>query len=227
MNLTPDDIAYLRQQAASRGMNADDLLKVINYESSGRPDVWGGKGNKYFGLLQFGGPERAQFGVDAEHPNARNQIDAGFKYLEARGFKPQMGLLDLYSTVNAGSPGHYNASDRPGATVASHVAKMLGMAPAGGSGAPVASPSTQSAQIAQSAPMGLLAASDPIEPEQQAMPSPNERTSGLLSQMLSAGQAQPAAPARPQMGLLAEDDMEAAPVTRIEPIRMKRTKRFA
>jgi hypothetical protein len=225
MNLTPDDIAYLRQQAASRGMNADDLLKVINYESSGRPDVWGGKGNKYFGLLQFGGPERAQFGVDAEHPNARNQIDAGFKYLEARGFKPQMGLLDLYSTVNAGSPGHYNASDRPGATVASHVANMLGMAPAAGVGGPSASPSAQPTQNSPMASSGLLAASEPIEAE--GMPAPDDGTSGLLSRMMATKQAEEEAPARPQMGLLAEADMEAAPVVRIEPIRMKRTKRFA
>lgn len=124
--LSPDDIAYLRQQAGSRGYNADDLLKVIQYESSGRPDVWGGKDNKYFGLLQFGGPERAQFGVNTQNPSAQNQIDAAFKFLQARGFKPGMGLLDLYSTVNAGSPGHYNASDRPGMTVAKHVAAMGG-----------------------------------------------------------------------------------------------------
>jgi hypothetical protein len=125
MKLAASDIAYLRDRAASAGYNADDLLKVINYESSGRPDVWGGKGGKYFGLLQFGPEERKQFGVDTVHPNARNQIDAGFRFLEARGFKPGMGVMDMYSTVLAGSPGHYNRSDGAG-TVAQHVGKMQG-----------------------------------------------------------------------------------------------------
>ena len=127
MNLTSNDISYLRQKASEKGYNADDLMKVINYESSGRPDVWGGKNNQYYGLIQFGPEERKQFGIDTVHPSATNQIDGAFKFLDARGFKPGMGLLDLYSTVNAGSPGHYKASDGNG-TVASHVAAMQGNA---------------------------------------------------------------------------------------------------
>jgi hypothetical protein len=123
--MTPEEIAYLQAKAKSSGYNPDDLMKVIQYESSGRPNVWGGKGNDYFGLIQFGPNERKQFGVDTKNPSAFNQIDATMKYLSSRGFKPGMGLMDLYSTVNAGSPGHYNASDGNG-TVASHVAKMSG-----------------------------------------------------------------------------------------------------
>lgn len=134
MKLTADDIAYLRQGASQRGYNGDDLLKIINYESSGRPDVWGGKGNKYFGIFQAGPTERQKYGIDTVHPTAQNQIDALFGFLKDRGFKPGMGLLDAYSTVNAGSPGHYKASDGNG-TVASHVARMLGssVAPVGSS----------------------------------------------------------------------------------------------
>lgn len=123
--MTPQDIAYLQSKAKAAGYNADDLMKVINYESSGRHDAWGGKGGKYFGLIQFGPNEREQFGVDTKNPTAQNQIDATMKYLSARGFKPGMGLMDLYSTINAGSPGHYSASDGNG-TVASHVARMNG-----------------------------------------------------------------------------------------------------
>lgn len=131
--MTPQDIAYLRQKAQAAGYNADDLLKVMNYESSGRPGIWGGKGGQYFGLIQFGPNERKQFGVDTANPSAQNQIDATMKFLAARGFKPGMGLLDLYSTVNAGSPGHYKASDGNG-TVASHVAAMSGQAPLAANG---------------------------------------------------------------------------------------------
>ena len=56
--------------------------------------------------------------------------------------------MDLYSTINAGSPGHYNASDGNG-TVRTHVARMqleqapyarafVGMAPGAGTAAPSA-----------------------------------------------------------------------------------------
>jgi hypothetical protein len=126
--MTPDEIAYLKAKAQAAGYNADDLLKVINYESSGRPNVWGGKNDQYYGLIQFGPAERKQFGVDTAHPNAQNQIDATMRFLSARGFKPGMGLNDLYSTVLAGSPGHYNRSDGAG-TVAQHVARMNGERP--------------------------------------------------------------------------------------------------
>lgn len=126
--MTPAEIAYLKERAKTAGYNADDLMRVMNYESSSDPTRWGGKGGQYFGLIQFGPEERKQFGVDTKNPSAQNQIDATFKYLSARGYKPGMGLLDLYSTVLAGSPGHYNRADQNG-TVAQHVAKMGGSAP--------------------------------------------------------------------------------------------------
>lgn len=126
--LTSQDLAYLKERAKTAGYNADDLMRVMNYESSSDPTRWGGKGGQYFGLIQFGPEERKQFGVDTKNPSAQNQIDAIFKYLSARGYKPGMGLLDLYSTILAGSPGHYNRADQNG-TVAQHVAKMSGSLP--------------------------------------------------------------------------------------------------
>ena len=138
--MTPEEIAYLRAKSQAAGYNADDILKVMNYESSGRPGVWGGKNDQYFGLIQFGPAERKQFGVNTAKPSAQNQIDATMKFLASRGFKPGMGLQDLYSTVLAGSPGHYNRSDGAG-TVAQHVAKMNGGAPLAYSGTSKAQPS--------------------------------------------------------------------------------------
>ena len=44
-------------------------------------------------------------------------------YLKTRGFKPGMGLRDLYSTINAGSPGHPYARDMNG-SVLEHVIRM-------------------------------------------------------------------------------------------------------
>lgn len=146
--MTPEAINYLRQKAQAAGYNADDLLKVMQYESSGDASRWGGKGGNYFGLIQFGPNERAQFGVDTKNPSEQNQIDATFKYLSARGYKPGMPLIDLYSTINAGSPGHYNASDGNG-TVASHVAKMMGQS------VPQATPAMSYAPASQPAPQTI------------------------------------------------------------------------
>lgn len=178
--MTPQDIAYLRAKAGQAGYNADDLLKMINYESSGRHNVWGGKGNRYFGLFQAGAPERAKYGVDVANPSATNQIDALFRYLPDRGFKPGMGLMDLYSTVNAGSPGHYNRSDGNG-TVASHVAKMMGMSSAtpnsvGGNGMSLAY-----APVDGEAPAGPLSIDDLLlqQPEPQSQPQ-QKAAAGLV-----------------------------------------------
>jgi len=172
--MTPEEIAYLQAKAKTAGYNPDDLMKVIHYESSGRPNVWGGKGNDYFGLIQFGPNERKQFGVDTKNPSAFNQIDATMKYLSARGFKPGMGLMDLYSTVNAGSPGHYNASDGNG-TVASHVARMSGEKSTPGF-------SLAYAPQTEDIPAGPLSIESIIQQTEPVAKKPNTIT-GLLQQL--------------------------------------------
>ena len=184
MQLSSGDISYLRQKASEKGYNADDLLSIMNYESSGRPDVWGGKGGKYYGLLQFGPSERKQFGVDTVHPSAQNQIDAGLKFLEARGFKPGMGRMDMYSTVLAGSPGHYNRSDGAG-TVAQHVARMQGPPSASPMDvAPAISNATQPAPNSEDQVAQLISANyDPEEMRrQQAFKEISKYGMGLLNQ---------------------------------------------
>lgn len=191
--MTPEDIAYLRAQAQARGYNADDLLKAIQYESSGRPTAWGGKNNNYFGLIQFGPNERKTYGVDTVHPNARNQIDAAMRFLGDRGFKPGMPLLDLYSTINAGSPGHYKASDGNG-TVASHVAKMSGMPiPAGQPGMTLSGPADMAALSYTDAPSQPTAPkADPIGELLAMQPAAKKEDpiAGLLSSMQQPQQRQ-------------------------------------
>jgi hypothetical protein len=179
MKLTPEDIAYLQQSAQTYGYTPQDvsnMQRVINYESSSDPSRWGGKGGRYFGLIQFGPNERQQFHVDTEHPNARNQIDAMWQFMKARGYKPGMGLLNAYSTVNAGSPGHFNASDGNG-TVSSHVARMLGQ--------PVSGPAVPTPPLR---PMGLMSmgvtqsgqAEAPAPDTSLSPKPPEEDLSGLL-----------------------------------------------
>lgn len=122
--MNKDDINYLVSESAKRGYDPLQLATVLHYESGLNPAIWGGKDNKYYGVLQFGPEERKQFGIDTQNPSFRNQLDGAFKFFEARGYQPSMGFADLYSTVSAGSPGHYRASDGNN-TVNGHVASML------------------------------------------------------------------------------------------------------
>ncbi|PNG25710.1 hypothetical protein [Methylocella silvestris] len=123
-NYTGSNAEVVKQAAAQLGTSPKDLATVIAYETGGKfsPSIWGGKGGNYMGLIQFGPSERAQFGANDKQTFAQ-QMPAVVSYLKTRGFKPGMGLMDLYSTINAGSPGRYAASDGNG-TVATHVARM-------------------------------------------------------------------------------------------------------
>jgi hypothetical protein len=111
---------------AHRDQIALDLLTLISYETIGTfsTGIIGGKNNLYQGLIQFGPEERAKYGVTGNE-TFEQQMDKVYQFMVDRGFKPGMGLLDMYSIVNSGSPGNYNASDRPGSTVTTHVRDML------------------------------------------------------------------------------------------------------
>lgn len=105
------------ETARAIGANPHDLATVISYETGGTFDPvqagpttqWG----QHRGLIQFGEPQAQQHGVDWDDPlgSQLGPNGAVANYLKSSGFKPGMGLLDLYSTVNAGAPGRYNASD--------------------------------------------------------------------------------------------------------------------
>lgn len=107
----------IRETAQALGMDPVDLATLISYETAGTFDPqqagpttkWG----QHRGLIQFGEPQARQYGVDWSDP-AGSQLGADgaiVKYMLASGFKPGMSMLDAYSTINAGAPGRYNASD--------------------------------------------------------------------------------------------------------------------
>jgi hypothetical protein len=98
--------------AKELGIDPIDLATVISYETGGTfdPSIRGGAGNRHIGLIQFGAEEQRMYGAN-QNQTAGEQLQAVVKYLKHRGFKPGMGILDLYSTINAGSPGRYGASD--------------------------------------------------------------------------------------------------------------------
>lgn len=121
---------FIRRTAQNLGISPSDLGTAISYETGGKldPNMWGGKGGKHLGLIQFGPEEQQKYGVTPNMP-----IDQHFgaieNYLRDRGLKPGMGMLDLYSTINAGRPGLSDRSDTanggmPG-TVADKVATQM------------------------------------------------------------------------------------------------------
>lgn len=130
MAYAPGMVDYIRRTATNLGINPSDLATAISYETGGKFDqnLYGGAGGKHLGLIQFGPEEQAKYGVKQGMP-----LDAHFgaveNFLRDRGVKPGMGMLDLYSTINAGRPGLYDRSDAgnggmPG-TVADKVAEQM------------------------------------------------------------------------------------------------------
>lgn len=109
------DMAQALLASARRlGINPVDLATVISYETAGTFDPWKAgpttKWGQHRGLIQWGEPQRAKYGVRQGMPVAA-QLQAAERYLKDAGVRPGTGLLDLYSAINAGSVGRHNASD--------------------------------------------------------------------------------------------------------------------
>jgi hypothetical protein len=144
------------------------------------------------------------------------QLEAAERYLKDAGVQPGMGLLDVYSAVNAGRVGRYNASDAnnggaPGTVadkvnnqMAGHAVKaerLLGLVdPSAQPAAPMA-PAMDAPRAADGAamaaapspaqPMGLLSALASAQeetPEQSA--AFQQQVQGLLAQALGGGEQQ-------------------------------------
>jgi len=103
--------------ATALGVSPVDLATVISYETGGTFDPAQPGPTTQFGqhrgLIQFGEPQAVEHGVDWNNA-AVSQLGADgaiASYMRNAGVQPGMGLLDLYSAVNAGRVGRYNASD--------------------------------------------------------------------------------------------------------------------
>lgn len=115
--------------AARLGLTPVEWGGLMSYESGLDPTRWGGAGGRHVGLIQFGPAEQKAFGVTGRE-TFQEQLPKAEAFLTSRGYQPGMGLMQAYSTVNAGSPGRLNASDAgnggmPG-TVADKVNNQFG-----------------------------------------------------------------------------------------------------
>ena len=113
----PDMRTGIQQTALALGIDPLDLATAISYETGGTFDpTKGGPTTQYGrhrGLIQFGEPQAKKYGVDWNNPVGSQLGPDGAiaKYLRDAGVKPGMGLMDIYSAINAGSVGRYGASD--------------------------------------------------------------------------------------------------------------------
>jgi hypothetical protein len=107
----------IQRSAQALGVSPVDLATAISYETAGTFDPtkagpttqWG----QHRGLIQWGEPQAQKYGVDWSNPvgSQLGEDGAVVKYLRDTGVQPGMGLLDIYSAINAGGVGRYGASD--------------------------------------------------------------------------------------------------------------------
>jgi len=117
LNVAPEIKDGIAQTASALGISPVDLATAISYETGGTFDPtkagpttkWG----RHRGLIQFGEPQAREHGVDWSNPvgSQLGPNGAVASYLRKAGVQPGMGLLDIYSAINAGAPGLYNRSD--------------------------------------------------------------------------------------------------------------------
>lgn len=114
-------LSLAQETADALQVPLEDVLTVMSYETAGTMDpMKRGPTTKYGqhrGLIQFGEPQAKQHGVDFSSPEAALTSQLGAKgafvdYMLKHGFEPgRHAGIDIYSTINAGAPGRYGASD--------------------------------------------------------------------------------------------------------------------
>jgi TP901 family phage tail tape measure protein len=118
--------------AQKLGVSPLDLATIISFETAGTfsPSIRGGAGGNYQGLIQFGAPERRQYGVTPGQSFEEQVMGPVVRYFQDRfkgvGMSTQgASLLDLYTTVLAGNPrANRNARDSFGTSAVSGVQRM-------------------------------------------------------------------------------------------------------
>jgi hypothetical protein len=118
--------------AQKLGVSPLDLATIISFETAGTfsPSIRGGAGGNYQGLIQFGAPERRQYGVTPGQSFEEQVMGPVVRYFQDRfkgaGMSTQgASLLDLYTTVLAGNPrANRNARDSFGTSAVTGVQRM-------------------------------------------------------------------------------------------------------
>jgi hypothetical protein len=129
--LSPQDISAIKASAQRLGLDPYSFGAILQQESGLNPNIWGGAGGNYFGLIQFGGPERKEAGLDPEKIKNKSytipeQLPAVERWLRGRGFETGMSAQKAYATILGGNPNaDIYAKDSFGTSVASATEKLL------------------------------------------------------------------------------------------------------
>lgn len=123
--LSPADRAAFLQTSKNLGLNPYEFGGLVQMESGFRPNVWGGAGGNYRGLIQFGPGARQEVGLPSKDMTIAEQLPYVEKYFQQRGYKPGMGIEKAYATVLVGNPGgNLDAKDSFGTSVSSASPRM-------------------------------------------------------------------------------------------------------
>jgi hypothetical protein len=108
MPAAPEVAQSVVKHASAAGLNPEDVLTAMSYETGGTLDPWKKgpttKWGTHRGLIQWGEPQAQQYGI-TQQSTVDEQVAASIKYLQDRGVKPGMGMLEIYSAINAGGVG--------------------------------------------------------------------------------------------------------------------------
>jgi LysM repeat protein/ribosomal 30S subunit maturation factor RimM len=87
------------------GVRPEDLAAVISQETMGTfdPQIIGGEGNNYKGLIQFGIPERKAYGYRDGMSFEEQLLGPVVRYLKDRGVKRGHGVKELYAAILTGN----------------------------------------------------------------------------------------------------------------------------
>jgi hypothetical protein len=99
-----------KQQAITRaaqqlGINPLDLAAVMSLETGGtfNPDIQGGDGGRYRGLIQFGPTEQRTYGWKPGMGFEAQVLGPVVRYLKARGVKPGHTAQEIYAAILTGN----------------------------------------------------------------------------------------------------------------------------
>ena len=125
MSLSRDDALAIVQTSRNLGVDPGSFAGLLQLESGIDPNIWGGAGGNYRGLIQFGPGARQEVGLPDGPMTIQQQLPYVEKYYQQRGFKPgQHDETALYRTVLVGNP-YDSGTDSNGTNSDSAAQRMM------------------------------------------------------------------------------------------------------
>ena len=125
MSISRDDALAIVETSQRLGVDPGSFAGLMQLESGIDPNIWGGDGGNYRGLIQFGPGARKEVGLPDGPMTIRQQLPYVEKYYQQRGFKPgEHDETALYRTVLVGNP-YDSGTDSNGTNSDSAAQRMM------------------------------------------------------------------------------------------------------